>query len=207
MRIQGIVLAGGKSNRFGDDKALALVEGVPMIQRAVELLMVLKIDPCVITNASRDYSFLKCRIENDLIPGKGPLGGIDTAFSKFKQCALLILVCDMPLVSCEMLRTLKQVHTSSNKVTLYQDKDGTPEPFPGIYDPSLKLLVQDCIRSDKLSMHEFIQRIKRKKILPVLFDRTVFANINSKRDFQRASQAMKSEQNDPRRPLFKPTSN
>jgi len=35
--MKGIVLAGGKSSRFGDDKALALVNGIPMIQRAVQI--------------------------------------------------------------------------------------------------------------------------------------------------------------------------
>lgn len=38
MRILGAVLAGGRSTRFGSDKALAIVEGKPLIEHAIDAL-------------------------------------------------------------------------------------------------------------------------------------------------------------------------
>lgn len=184
MKLKGIVLAGGKSSRFGEDKALALVDGSFMIQRAVNLLTELHLDPCVITNASRDYSFLNCKIERDLVSEKGPLGGIYTAFCKFEGVPLVILTCDMPIVSREALHTLKEEHASERKATLFQGEGGNPEPFPGIYEPCLKLLARDCVRTNILSMQQFIQKIPEKKFLSLFPDQDIFVNVNSKRDFQ-----------------------
>lgn len=185
MRLQGIVLAGGKSSRFGEDKALALVDGIPIIQRVLNLLIELHFDPCVITSASRDYSFLNCKIKRDLVSENGPLGGIYTAFCKFEHVPLVILTCDMPLVSSETLCALKEAHASGHKVTLFQKEDGNPEPFPGVYEPCLKLLARDCIRTNILSMQQFIQKIPDKKFLSLPPDRDIFVNVNSKIDFQR----------------------
>ena len=38
MGVLGVVLAGGLSRRFGEDKALALVDGVPMALRVAEAM-------------------------------------------------------------------------------------------------------------------------------------------------------------------------
>ena len=184
MFMRGIILAGGKSSRFGGDKALALIDGIPMIQHAARLLKKLQLDLCVISHEARDYSFLDCRIENDLIPHFGPLGGLYTAFSIFEKESLMILTCDMPLVTCEMVSGLSRAHDPTNEITVYQKGDGTPEPFPGIYEPCLKTAVRDCLDVNQLSMRQFIGRIERKKLLPLLFDADILMNINFKNDFQ-----------------------
>lgn len=193
MRIQGIVLAGGQSSRFGEDKARALVDGVPMIERAVQLLKELRMDPCVISNGARDYSFLHCRIENDLIPGKGPMGGLYTAFSIFEGETLLVLTCDMPLISCGTIVELIHAHTLAYEITLYQNGDGIPAPFPGVYGPDLKVVVRDCLESNQLSMHQFIRRTKRKKLLQFTSDSGILANINFKKDLQSLHQTQKAK--------------
>ena len=47
--IRGLVLAGGKSSRFGSDKALALYEGMTFLERATSLLEALNLKPVVVT--------------------------------------------------------------------------------------------------------------------------------------------------------------
>src|SRR3989338_8558633 len=76
-RFQGIVLAGGKSSRFGEDKALALLDGVTFLETAVRRLQEIGLRVTVITNRTRDYSglHLGCDIQTDIIEEKGPLGG------------------------------------------------------------------------------------------------------------------------------------
>lgn len=189
--MQGIILAGGRSSRFGDDKALALVDGVPMIERAVRLLKSLDLRVCVIGNKQRDYSSFDCRIENDLIPGKGPLGGLYTAFSIFEGETLLVLTCDMPLVTRELIASLIQPHNPPDEITLYQKGDEIPAPFPGVYGPDLKAVARDCLESDQFSMRQFIRRTERKKLLQFTSDSSILANINFKKDLQSLHQKAK----------------
>ena len=73
--ILGVVLAGGKSTRFGSDKALALLNGQTLLARAIEALGCFTDDVVVVGRAE---AAVKC-IPDWPIPGLGPLGGIAAA--------------------------------------------------------------------------------------------------------------------------------
>src|SRR3989338_5858790 len=115
-RFQGIVLAGGKSSRFGEDKALALLDGVTFLETAVRRLQEIGLRVTVITNRTRDYSglHLGCDIQTDIIEEKGPLGGLYTACRLFPGHAVLVVVCDMPSMSVSLLERLIRSHRREN---------------------------------------------------------------------------------------------
>jgi molybdopterin-guanine dinucleotide biosynthesis protein A len=70
--VLGAVLAGGRSSRFGSDKALALYRGRALIAHAAEALAA-QCDAVVIVG--RDHRGLTC-IPDWPAPGRGPLGGV-----------------------------------------------------------------------------------------------------------------------------------
>ena len=135
--IRGLVLAGGKSSRFGSDKALALYEGVRFLERAVSLLRELDLGPIVVTRQGVDYPFIKCATLQDIFPDRGPLGGIYTAMTVFKNTAFLVLTCDMPALTRSALFGLLVQHKPRCPITAYRAEDGRVQPFPAIYEPSL----------------------------------------------------------------------
>ena len=104
--IRGLVLAGGKSSRFGEDKALAHYEGISFLERAVNSLKLLGLHPVVVTRRGADYSFVRCPVIYDKFPEQGPLGGIYTALTVFRETAFLTLTCDMPFVTLAALSGL-----------------------------------------------------------------------------------------------------
>lgn len=76
MRLLGAILAGGQSRRFGSDKALALVDGVPMLAQVCAALRP-QVDTVVICGGQRNG----VPAIPDCPPGGiGPLGGINAAF-------------------------------------------------------------------------------------------------------------------------------
>ena len=75
--ITGVILAGGKSSRMGFDKGLAILNGKPMIQYVIDVFEKLGLDIIIISN-SPGYETFGYPIYNDLIPEKGPVGGIYT---------------------------------------------------------------------------------------------------------------------------------
>ena len=76
----GVVLAGGRSSRFGSDKALAEVDGTRLLDRAVALLRTVS-DEVAVVSSRPEHDVEGVRRLPDLRTGKGPLGGMEAALA------------------------------------------------------------------------------------------------------------------------------
>lgn len=104
-RILGAVLAGGRSSRFGSDKAMALLDGRPLIDHCVAMLMPFADD---IVICGRDHPDLTC-IADRPAPDLGPLGGLNAALAYARAegfAAVLTMACDTPVVPSALLEEL-----------------------------------------------------------------------------------------------------
>ncbi|WP_286233332.1 molybdenum cofactor guanylyltransferase [Thalassotalea sediminis] len=108
----GVVLAGGKSSRMGQDKALLTVQGESLLLRASSLLKNVGVDDIMISG--------KTHGEEDIAPNTGPLGGIYTAIANHHPKALLILPVDLPLIDVQTIRQLKTIGELTNRACYYQ---------------------------------------------------------------------------------------
>jgi molybdenum cofactor guanylyltransferase len=72
MKILGVVIAGGKSTRFGGDKATALVDGLPLIDHVI---MGLYCHAETIVIAGRDWRDFGV-VDDGAYAGHGPLAGM-----------------------------------------------------------------------------------------------------------------------------------
>lgn len=178
MNFKGIVLAGGRSRRFGSDKALAPIGRMTMIEKSLTLVKELGLEPIVVTHESADYSFLKCSVLRDLIPNQGPMGGLYTAMSSFKDVSLLVLTCDMPFLTPSILRTLIHIHKKGNLTTCYSDGEDQWFPFPGVYESSLRQRILEMIQTGELSMQGFLKNLPRKQLLLYRSPSNYIRNIN-----------------------------
>lgn len=106
MPVSAAVMAGGRSSRFGRDKALLLLDGEPLLARAVRLLAPLTDDVLVLGPADRASVAPNAQVVQDGVPGIGPLGGIATALRAALHPAVLVLATDMPLLQPGLLRHL-----------------------------------------------------------------------------------------------------
>jgi molybdopterin-guanine dinucleotide biosynthesis protein A len=153
-----------------------------MIQRTINLLTELHLDPCVITNATRDYSFLKCRIERDLIPDMGPMGGLYAACRFFKDSSLVVLTCDMPALTPAAVKPLIKNHRKDRAATVYVRSNTFKQPFPGIYESALCDRLVASITMKRLSMQEFFKNLPEMAVVQFPFDDRLLLNINWKKD-------------------------
>lgn len=156
--IEIFILAGGKSQRMGTDKGLRFLCGKPMIAYLLDTLYK-TIDahiPIRIITQEESYNQFGLPLLSDLIPDKGPMGGLFTALTHSESAYVLLLSCDMPLVSSEILTALFQaVPTALSDCIIAQ----TPErihPLLGIYHRDLREKVQDNIHHNHLKMIPFI---------------------------------------------------
>ena len=182
--IKGLVLAGGKSSRFGQDKALVLYQGMRFLERGVSILESVGLKSIVVTRQGADYPFLNCPVLYDKLPDQGPLGGIYTAMTVFKNTSFLILTCDMPALTSQTLQNLLNKHEPSRPLTFYSTPDRAEQPFPGIYEPSLLAAVREKLKKNNLSMTALFRELPMKKAVEWKGEPDVFRNVNSKKDLE-----------------------
>ncbi|MBI4432333.1 MAG: molybdenum cofactor guanylyltransferase [Candidatus Omnitrophica bacterium] len=175
--VRGLVLAGGKSSRFGSNKALAMYRGARLIEHAVSLFKELDLEPIVSSRKDVDYAFLNCATIHDQLPDQGPLGGLYTALTIFPQTSFLVLTCDMPALTSSMLSKLLTERASHALITAYADRKGTMQPFPGIYEPSVADIIRGQFRNNRLSMRDLLERVSCKTV-PCDEDQAL-VNVNS----------------------------
>jgi molybdopterin-guanine dinucleotide biosynthesis protein A len=181
VKLKGIVLAGGKSSRFGADKALARWEGKTLLEHAVRLLTALDLDPAVIANPTKNYDFLNGPVHNDLVPDKGPIGGLCTAFSVFPQNDLLVLTCDMPFLTRGALEQLILAYRASDRPAVFE-VGGVQQPFPGIYPSACQSAARSALASERLSMKYFLSLLPDLLIAPEPAFPKLLLNVNTPKD-------------------------
>jgi molybdopterin-guanine dinucleotide biosynthesis protein A len=99
--VTGYVLAGGKSSRMGQDKALLELGGKPLIQLAVEKLEQVCAEVFVLSANPELGRFAP--LVPDLHPGCGPLGGVEAALAHTQRTWSLLLPVDLPFFPVEVL--------------------------------------------------------------------------------------------------------
>jgi len=101
--ISGVILAGGKSSRYGKNKALEKIDGIPLIERVIRIIRPLFQDLIIITNTPETYAHLELPMYADIIKGLGPIGGIYTGLAMLSGYAGFFVACDMPRLNPELI--------------------------------------------------------------------------------------------------------
>jgi molybdopterin-guanine dinucleotide biosynthesis protein A len=114
--VAGVILAGGKSRRYGENKALVAVEGVPLVERVANVLGSVFDRVVLVTNSPDEYKHLRLPMFEDLIKGLGPLGGILTGLSVITEEAGFLVACDMPFLNPALIRYMIQIRGTFHAV-------------------------------------------------------------------------------------------
>jgi len=149
------ILAGGKSSRMGTDKGLVIVDGKPMIQHIINEIEQLNVPIYIVTN-NIAYEQFKLPIIKDIIPDKGPLGGILTALSHSKTSKNVLLSCDTPFITTHIIEKLL-LESAQSEITISKFKDKL-HPLIGIYDTKLKNRIEDEINLNSLKLIRFCEK-------------------------------------------------
>ncbi|MEH2282563.1 MAG: molybdenum cofactor guanylyltransferase [Nostoc sp.] len=141
--LTAIVLAGGKSSRMGQDKALIPIEGVPLLQRV-----------CGIAKGCVDVVYIVTpwpeRYQDLLLPGcelirevalsgeslaHGPLVGFAQGLAEVKTDWVLLLACDLPRLRVEVLQdwATRLASVADNAIAALAEHPKGWEPLCGFY--------------------------------------------------------------------------
>lgn len=126
-----IVLAGGKSSRIGTDKAeLKILGDTPLIQTVVRILQTISDDVIVVTQGPK-YPDLNVTWKSDTYHNAGPLAGIHAGLLAAKNNYALVVACDMPFLSSQLLKYMVSLPQKYD-ILIPKLKTGV-EPLHAIY--------------------------------------------------------------------------
>lgn len=107
VRVAAIVLAGGRSSRFGRDKLVEPVRGRPLVRHAIDAVRGVAAEVLVVVAPGTDPAATEgVRIVHDERAFEGPLAGVAAGLSATDAEIVVIVAGDMPTVVPGVLRRL-----------------------------------------------------------------------------------------------------
>ena len=189
MDVTGIILAGGKSLRFGRNKAMEKIGGMTLVERVINQLSSITREIIVVTNDGSQFAeFHFAQIVSDIYPAKGPLGGIYTGLSTSHTAANIVVACDMPFLNTALLSHMIKISPGFDAV-IPRWLNNQIEPLHGIYSGSCIPVMKKRLENNQLAISEFLKEMRVRYFTQAEFSKfdpefQSFFNINNQADIE-----------------------
>ncbi len=189
--ITGIILSGGKSTRMKTDKAFLKLGAGTMIEEVISRLETRFSKLMIIANDREKYMKFGIEVIEDIIPDKGPLGGIYTALVKSGSFYNFIFSCDAPFVNLDLVDSM--IGEAKDVDVVVPRWQARFEPLHAIYSKNCIGAIERQFGKNELKVTNFLQYVKvrvinEKEISRFVSDQPFFANINTPQDLYTLSQ-------------------
>ncbi|HEX8991482.1 MAG TPA: molybdenum cofactor guanylyltransferase [Anaerolineales bacterium] len=187
-----VIQAGGQSTRMRENKALKPFLGRPLILRMIERLAPVADELLVTTNQPDDYPFLTVPLRPDLLPGRGPLGGLYTALASASQPVVAVVACDMPFASASLLTAAAGILLQEQADLVIAETAEGFEPMHAVYRRASCLpAVKAAIEADQWRVISWFPKVKVRKLTQEELthydpDGLAFWNVNTPGEFAEA---------------------
>lgn len=192
------IQAGGVSSRMGEDKALKLFLGRPLIQRVIDRLKPIADELIVTTNRPDDFSFLGLRLFSDVKPGRGALGGLYTAIASAAHPLVAVIACDMPFASADLIQSSVKIMGKENAALVIAKNDEGYEPLHAVYRRETCLpAIESAIEANQWRVVSWIPQVNARvltaeEIKSADPEGLAFWNVNTPEEFARAEELVTS---------------
>ena len=185
--MNAIILSGGDCSRISLTKSFIKIGSKTIIEETIDILNILFKDIIIVSNDVSKYSGLgvKAAVE-DVIPYKGPLGGIYTGLSYSDTYSNFIIACDMPFIEPMIISLLLQ-HKDEYDV-IVPEYNGFIEPLYAVYSKKCLDVILEHINKNDLKVINIFPELNVKKINCNKYSiaPNAFFNINTPGDLQQA---------------------
>ena len=186
MKIGCVILAGGKSSRMGEDKALLKYQGKSFIGVISEELESFEEKMIARGNNSNIIMNGEWTVIPDEYPDHGPLGGLHATLKKCKSDAMFVVTCDMPLIKKELAQKLCTIFTENSQIdaVISVASNGKIHPLCGVYRKELYVDMEDKLLQDNNRMMAMLKEKNIKYIELNDEESRYLENINTKDDYK-----------------------
>ena len=167
-RVTGIILAGGKSSRLGRDKAWEDVGGQRIIDRVIGALQSSCDEVLIIGDRperQNELSLPKCiQYRSDELKGRGSIGGLYTGLKASDTLWSLVVACDMPFISRELIRFMLSMISKNRCDAIVPIINGRYQPTHALYNSTCIPFIEKNISSGNFRMDSYFDEIYLEEI-------------------------------------------
>ena len=193
--ILGIILAGGKSSRFGEDKSIAKLGDKTLLDHTINKIENEFTEILLISN-NKEFNFKnnKIHVVEDCIEGQlGPLVGILTAMkwvikNKKNYKWIASFPCDTPFFDIKLISELKIKVKETSKKLIFLNSNKKRHNIFGFWSLDLIEILEKDIKNSFRKVELWADKVgyENININEEKFDR--FLNINTKKDLEKAKE-------------------
>jgi len=135
-KINALIMAGGKSQRMGEDKSMINYHGSAQWEHIAELTSSLGLSTYISCRADQRETFGDHQVIEDTFYDLGPYGALLSAFRSDPNAAWLSIACDLPLLTeVHIKRLIDEVSYKATATSYHNPTTGWPEPMATIWMP------------------------------------------------------------------------
>lgn len=184
-----IILSGGNNRRMLRNKALLQVGQKTIIEREIEVLSTLFSRITVVTNAPESHKHPGVNLVSDLVPGKGPLGGIYSGLIASKDEYNFVVGCDLPFLNAALISHMIEM-TNGHDIVVPKFK-GFVEPLHAVYSNHCLIPIERQLSRNELRIQCLFGEVKVRYIKQSDIKRCdpkgiAFFNVNTEDDLKKA---------------------
>ena len=190
--ILGTVLAGGKSQRFGEDKSQVKLDGKLLIDYILNEIISEFKEILIVSNNQINFKHSdKISMVSDLKKDQGPLGGVLSAMKWVKESNkdykwISTFPVDTPFFKKEILQNfLREINSDESKLFFIKSNNTRHNIF-GIWSIDLMEKLEEDLNYGKRKVEHWANDIGVKVIEMKFLKDDPFFNINSKEDLEKA---------------------
>jgi molybdopterin-guanine dinucleotide biosynthesis protein A len=152
--LTGLILCGGKSLRMGRPKAFLPYHGTTMIAHILTTVRDLFNEVFLVANEPGLFEGLGFDVVKDILPYRGPLGGILSGLLVASNHYSFVLACDMRFVDRKLIRVMTMRRHGSDVLVLVHPNG--IEPLIGIYSKSCIKPMEESLFAGEPSLYDFV---------------------------------------------------
>jgi len=193
-----VVLAGGFSSRFGEDKGVVKLAGKPLLSHVVDAVRSVVEEVVIVTSSAErvaEYEKIvhgSVRFAVDRRKSEGPLIGALTGFCVVRGTYALVLPFDTPFITRDVVWLLFDLCVGRSAV-IPRWPNGQIEPLHAVYRvDEAKAAAEAAVAEGRLDMRGMIERMRGLRFLSTLVisqldpELKSFFNINTPLDLKKA---------------------
>lgn|SRR5699024_7935097 len=180
-RTIGILLAGGRSSRYGTEKAFADVEGTSFYEASYYVLESVCDEVIIVTRKDLMHQFppnYQVITDIDKYVGCGPLAGIYSAMMYKEAENYIVLPCDVPLISQDIMQKLINNHKTDITVV---EADGRIQSLISVWSDHTKENIAQALEKKQYRIRDVFETTSIMKVdgSSLTAHQEVFMNVNT----------------------------
>lgn len=154
IEVTGVLLAGGKSRRMGEDKRHLRVGEQTLLERGLAVLRSTFPDVLVVIAQDSPPLDVEAQVVRDLVPDCGSLGGLYTGLMQAATPYIFVVACDMPFLDPAVLAQFTSRRANADIVMA--KLASRIHPMHALYSKRCVPVVERMIQARQLKIQEMV---------------------------------------------------